>query len=60
MSDLPARMREAADVLVEVTRRYHEYGVIRGEVDPEHMDWRPVNLRYVADQFEAEDAEGAG
>jgi hypothetical protein len=52
---LPQRMREAADTLVEATKRYHNYGVDRGEVDPELQDWRPANLRYIADEFEKEE-----
>lgn len=54
-STLPQRMREAADTLVEATERYRPGGT--DAPDPELHDWRPANLRYVADQFEEEDME---
>lgn len=58
---LPVRMREAADTLEEATKRYfavRDSGAGDREIlaHPDHHDWRPVNLRYVADRFEEEDA----
>jgi hypothetical protein len=57
MSSLSQRAREAADTLVEMTKHYYGQGHKdqRGIViDPELHDWRPANLRYVADQIDAE------
>jgi len=51
---LPVRMRLAADVLEQTTTRYHGTGA-----ESSHVDWRPVNLRYVADDWERADAREA-
>jgi hypothetical protein len=55
VKSLPEQMREAADVLEAATQRYFQG---RGDPDPALHDWRPANLRYVADQFEQEDGPG--
>lgn len=50
LDTLPDRMRYAADVLEEATRAYF---AARGVPEPvDHHDWRPVKLRYIADQME--------
>lgn len=61
---LHERARDAADTLEDMTRRYFrettgkDFRETTGK-GPEFVDWRPVNLRDVADQFEQEDAESA-
>lgn len=57
LSTLSNRMRYAATVLAEASRRYH--GVSGRDAD--YTDWRPVNLRSVSIDFDREDdavAEG--
>lgn len=53
--DLPDRMDDAADTLVEATYRFNK--TCR---DPENIGWRPVNLRSVADDFRREDRCASG
>jgi hypothetical protein len=48
---LPSRMKNAANVLEDASRRHYKEMVAK--VD--EIDWRPANLRYVADGWEFED-----
>ncbi|AMU39212.1 hypothetical protein A3N99_02650 [Mycobacteroides abscessus] len=53
--ELVARMRDAADTLQDVSRIYFDESRAEGA---SNIDWRPVNLRSVADSWDAEiDAE---
>ncbi len=45
MTDLPARMRAAADTLEEASRLYDA-------IEPAHYPWTPAQLRHEADQVE--------
>jgi hypothetical protein len=53
--ELTRKMREAADTLQDASRIYFDESRAEGA---SNIDWRPVNLRSVADNWDAEiDAE---
>lgn len=56
MTDLPTRMREAAETLIEANYRYTGCSEAQ-QRQMEEDKWNAVKLRHWADQWQAEDAD---